>query len=127
MLKMVIPIAAGGAVGAVARYLIMVAIGHAVHVSFPVSTLIVNVVGCFVLGLLIEVSALAWSIGGELRAFLVVGVLGGFTTFSAFAMEAVLLGERGQILTAGTYVILSVVLSIAALFLGMVALRAILT
>ena len=127
MPKMVITVAAGGAVGAALRYLAMAAVGQALGAGFPYGTLIVNVLGCLMLGALIEIMALSWSVGLELRAFLVVGVLGGFTTFSAFAMDSVYLAERGQLLAAGLYMASSVVVSIAAFLVGLMALRAILT
>ena len=79
------------------------------------------------MGVLVEASALKLNIGGELRAFLVVGVLGGFTTFSSFSFEVVLLLERHQTAAAAIYVLSSVVLSVGALFAGLAAVRAILT
>ncbi len=127
MPKMVITVAAGGAAGAALRYLAMVAVGRVLGAGFPYGTLVVNILGCLALGALIEIMALSWSVGLELRAFLVVGVLGGFTTFSAFAMDSVYLAERGQLLAAGLYMASSVVVSIAAFLAGLMALRAILT
>ncbi len=119
-------VAAGGAVGAALRYLAMVGVGSLMGIGFPFGTLAVNIVGSLVLGALIETMALAWSVGLELRAFLVVGVLGGFTTFSAFSMDVVFLAERGQFAAAGLYMATSVVVSVAAFLVGMMALRAIL-
>ena len=86
----------------------------------------VNVVGSFALGLLVELSALAWSPTPELRALLVVGVLGAFTTFSTFSMDAVLLFERGNLGLAALYIVSSVVLSIAAFFAALLLLRSLL-
>ncbi len=126
MVKMLLAVAAGGAAGAVGRYLVMSGVGHLFGGGYPLGTLVVNVLGSFILGLLVELSALAWSPGPELRALLVVGVLGAFTTFSTFSMDAVLLFERGNLGLAALYVISSVVLSIAAFFAALLLLRSLL-
>ena len=76
---------------------------------------------------LIEIMAISWSPGQEMRSFLVVGVLGAFTTFSAFSMDVVFLIERGQLTSAGGYIALSVILSVAGVFAGMMMFRQILT
>ncbi len=119
MVKMLLAVAAGGAVGAVGRYLVVSAVGHFFGSSFPLGTIVVNVVGSFVLGALIEALALVWSPSPELRAMVVVGVLGAFTTFSTFSMDVVLLYERGALGQAALYIGASVILSIAAFFLGL--------
>ena len=125
-MKTVMAIALGGALGAVARHFIsywsVVALGN----GFPWGTLTVNVVGCFALGLVVEVMALVWSPAAEWRAFLTVGVLGAFTTFSAFALDISILHERGEMLQAILYVTVSVAGSIAAIFAGMSLTRAVL-
>lgn len=95
--------------------------------SFPWGTLVVNVLGSFLLGVLIEVAALKLSLTLEMRAFLAVGVLGGFTTFSSFALDAVTLFERGTLLLSFSYVMFSVVLSISALFAGLALMRVVLS
>ena len=77
------------------------------------------------MGVLVETSALVWSPSPELRAFLTVGLLGAFTTFSTFSLEVVLLYERGQMLLAGAYVASSVVLAVGGLFAGLALVRAI--
>ena len=119
-------IALGGALGAVARHFIshwsVVALGN----GFPWGTLTVNVVGCFALGVVVEVMALVWSPAAEWRAFLTVGVLGAFTTFSAFALDISILHERGEMLQAILYVTVSVAGSIAAILAGMSLTRAVL-
>ncbi len=125
-MKTVMAIALGGALGAVARHFIshwsVVALGN----GFPWGTLTVNVVGCFALGVVVEVMALVWSPAAEWRAFLTVGVLGAFTTFSAFALDISILHERGEMLQAILYVTVSVAGSIAAIFAGMSLTRAVL-
>lgn len=118
-MKLLLAVAAGGALGAVGRYLVMVLVGHWLGTGFPFGTITVNVVGSFALGVLIELMALVWSPAPELRAFLVLGVLGAFTTFSTFSMDTILLTERGAALQAALYVGASVVLSILGLFAGM--------
>ena len=123
-MKLILAVAAGGALGAVGRYLVMVQVGHWLGSGFPFATLAVNVVGSFLLGLLIEVSALAWSPAPELRALLVVGVLGAFTTFSTFSMDVALHVERGALALSAVYILASVALSIAGFFAGLYLIRA---
>ncbi len=123
-MKLILAVAAGGALGAVGRYLVMVQVGHWLGSGFPFATLAVNVVGSFVLGLLVEVSALAWSPAPELRALLVIGVLGAFTTFSTFSMDVALHVERGALALSAVYILASVALSIAGFFAGLYLIRA---
>ena len=118
-MPMALAIALGGAVGALSRHYMAAAVSRAFGLGFPYGTLTVNVVGCFLMGLLVEALALRFSITPEARGFLAVGLLGGFTTFSAFSLEVALLYERGQLLLAVVYVLASVVLSVAALFGGL--------
>ncbi len=122
----ILAVAAGGAVGAVARYLVATGATHLFGLGFPYGTLIVNVVGSFVLGCLAEAMALVWTPSRELRAFLVVGMLGAFTTFSTFSLDSVALFERREYVSAGLYVVISVVVSIAALVAGMRLMRVVL-
>ncbi len=123
---MLLAVAAGGAFGAVARYLVMVQVGHWLGTAFPFATLAVNILGSFALGLLVELLALAWSPPPELRALLVVGVLGAFTTFSTFSMDVVLHMERGELGMTLAYISASVVLCVAAFFAGLHLVRAML-
>lgn len=123
-MKTLLFVAAGGAIGASARYLVGVGSGRLLGYGFPWGTLAVNVLGCFIMGLLIEAMALRWSVSNELRAFLTVGILGGFTTFSAFSFDFAYLLERGDHLAAWLYLVASVGLSIGALFLGLAIVRA---
>lgn len=125
-MKLLLAVAAGGAVGAVARYLVTSWVGHTVGHGFPWGTLAVNVAGSFALGVLIEVMALKWSVGPEFRAFMVVGVLGAFTTFSTFSLDVVALAERGASAATVAYVAASVLLSVGALFGAMRLFRAVL-
>lgn len=121
-----VAVAIGGALGSVARYLLMTAVGHWFGTQFPYGTLTVNALGCFTMGALAELAALAWSPSPELRALVMVGVLGGFTTFSSFTLDVGVLVGRGAILPAAGYVLASVVLTIAGFFAGLAAVRSLL-
>ncbi|HEX2256374.1 MAG TPA: fluoride efflux transporter CrcB [Afifellaceae bacterium] len=119
-------VAAGGAIGAALRHLVGLGALRLFGAGFPVGTLTVNVAGSFAMGLLIGWLALRAAGGGQnLRLFLATGVLGGFTTFSAFSAETVLLWERGAAGAALGYVAASVVASIAALVAGLAIVRAV--
>lgn len=118
-------VAAGGALGAVARYGVGVWAQRLFPAAqWPWATLAVNVVGGLLMGLLTGWLAFRGGANSEsIRLFAAVGVLGGFTTFSAFSLEAALMIERRQLAMAGGYVLASAVLSIAALFLGLMVAR----
>lgn len=116
-------VAVGGALGSIARYGVSVAAARMVGPNLPVGTFVVNVVGSFAMGVFIGLLALRFSGSPAIRLFVAVGILGGFTTFSSFSLDAVTLYERGDVLLAGGYVIASVVLSLAALFGGLSLVR----
>ena len=126
-MKLILAIAVGGAIGAVGRHVVAGQVLKLAGSGFPWGTVVVNVVGSFIMGALIETMALKWSVGLELRAFLTVGVLGAFTTFSAFSLDVALLTERGALFGAFGYVLISVIASIGALFAGLLLFRQILT
>lgn len=107
-------VAIGGALGSVLRYLMSVWLNG----GFPYGTLVVNIAGCFVMGLLAGYGAFVGQLPEPWRVFLMVGVLGGFTTFSAFSLDVLTLAERGQPAQAALYVLLSVALSLFAVFGG---------
>lgn len=117
----------GGAVGAMGRFAVMSAVGHLIPGHFPWGTLAVNVLGAFILGAVIEVSALAWSPSPEIRAMIVVGMLGAFTTFSTFSMDLYFLLDRGQLLSALGYAVGSVAVCLVAFWAGMSVLRLVLS
>ncbi len=119
-------VAIGGGLGAALRYGVNVGAPRLFGADYPWHTLIVNVVGCFVMGLLTEWMALKLNVSQEMRLFLTTGILGGFTTFSAFALDFALMAERREFMAAGGYALASVVLSIAACFLGFAVVRSIL-
>lgn len=123
-MKMFLLAAAGGALGAGARYLVGVGAMRLMGPAFPWGTLSVNIVGCFLMGVLIEGAALKWSMSNELRTFLATGILGGFTTFSAFSLDFAVLMERKAQASALVYLGASVGFSILALFAGLSIMRA---
>ena len=121
MFQSILQVALGGAIGAVLRYLTNVGAKQAFGPGYPYGTLIVNIVGSFLMGVLVVV--LARKGGNHLAPFLMTGILGGFTTFSAFSLDAVTLWERGASLQATGYVAGSVAASLMALMAGMAVMR----
>ena len=113
----------GGAVGSALRYLIGGAIQRSSASGYPVGTMVVNVAGCFLIGVFVRY-LLNMQTSAELRALLVVGFCGGFTTFSTFSFETVGLIEGGEYARAATYIVGSVVLCLLATFAGMAAVSA---
>ncbi|HEX3939604.1 MAG TPA: fluoride efflux transporter CrcB [Xanthobacteraceae bacterium] len=113
----------GGGIGAAIRHAVNLAAARFIGGSFPFGTMTINVLGSFAMGLIAEYFALRRGLPQHWRLFLTTGVLGGFTTFSAFSLEAALLYERGQLVSAAIYVGGSVVLAIAALFAGLAIVR----
>ncbi len=112
-------VAGGGALGASLRYGVMVLSGRLFGVFLPWGTLLVNVIGSFALGVIIGIFALKFTPPDWLKLFLVVGLAGGFTTFSTFSLDAFTLWERKAYLASSGYVLASLVLSVAALMLGL--------
>jgi CrcB protein len=113
----------GGGLGAALRHGVNLAAARLLGTAFPYGTLAINVLGSLAIGLIAEYFALKVGLPQRWRLFLTTGVLGGFTTFSAFSLEAALLYERGQIAGAALYVVASVVLAIGALFAGLAIVR----
>lgn len=112
-------VALGGAIGSVARYAAASRVGHHLGTAFPWGTLAVNIVGGLVIGALTGLAASRLDLSAELRLFLVTGILGGFTTFSAFSLEVVLMIERHQWTAATAYAVASVVGSVGAALVGL--------
>jgi fluoride exporter len=112
-------IAAGGALGSAARHIVNVSAARLIGPDFPWGTVVVNIVGSFLMGVLIALMALKWSPGQETRAFLTTGVLGGFTTFSAFSLDFAVFVERRAFDLAFYYAAGSVALSLLAIFAGL--------
>lgn len=127
-LNPILLVALGGAMGAVMRYLVM---GKGMQflglttaaTGFPYGTLTVNILGSFLMGMLVGILARFVDGGEALRLLLAVGFLGGFTTFSAFSLDVLTLLERGDIVSASTYMFASVFLSILGIFLGVWVVR----
>jgi CrcB protein len=118
---------AGGALGSALRYLAILWIVRMGDNSFPYGTFFVNVLGSFLMGVWVAIIAtMPVERGRDLHLLFAVGLLGGFTTFSAFSIDAFMLLERGDYTASALYIIGSVALSIAALFAGMVITKAIL-
>ena len=113
----------GGAIGAGLRHMVNVGAIRVFGLAFPVGTLFVNVVGSFLMGVLVEVVLQRFDGSPELRTFAATGVLGGFTTFSAFSLDFALLFERGEYGLAIIYMVASVTASIVALFTGLMVAR----
>jgi fluoride exporter len=113
----------GGGLGAMARYGVGIWMQHHIHHVFPWATLTVNVVGAFVIGIVIVLADERESIGPSLRTFLVVGILGGFTTFSSFSAETFRLWERGTPWYSGLNVLASVALCLVAVRMGVAVAR----
>lgn len=116
-------ISIGAVLGAVLRHFMMTGINRIWVQSYPLATLIVNVLGSFILGVLVELFALKLSVSQDLKAMLTVGFLSSFTTLSTVALEFALLSSRGQLSTAFLYVTLTMLLSVGAVFLGFYLIR----
>ena len=113
-------IACGGAIGAVARHLLgttITARAGGIVGTFPAATFVVNVLGCFAAGILLGI-ALRHQLSDELRAFLFVGVLGGFTTFSAFGLDTIILLQNGRMSVAAAYAASTLAATLIAVWLG---------
>ena len=118
-LGILLAVALGGALGSLLRYFVAGAIQSATWPGFPWGIFVVNITGGFAMGLIVELSALKLNLTPEVRAFLTVGILGGYTTFSTFSLDSALLIERGDYSGAALYIAGSALLSILALFAGL--------
>lgn len=119
-------VAIGSAVGGVARFLLTAAVQQRVGAGFPTGTLLVNVTASFLLGLLWRYALGTDAISAEVRVLLTTGFCGGYSTFSTFTYETFVLVEEGQLARASLYVVLSVGLSLAGMWLGFMGARALL-
>jgi CrcB protein len=123
MLKNLLFIGAGGFIGSVARYLVSRLNTHVDWFAVPVGTLAVNVLGSLVIGFLMGIAEKSPILTVELRMFLMVGLCGGFTTFSSFAGENLTLMRNGQFLALFLYTGLSILLGFTAVYLGYISTR----
>jgi len=115
--------AVGGALGSVARYVLGFYFGKALGSMFPWGTLFINITGSFLIGAFAESFALRWNADPAMRIFLIVGICGGYTTFSAFSLEVVAMINRGSVAAAASYIASSVILSIGALYGALFVMR----
>ena len=113
----------GGGLGAAARHGVNLLSAQYAAMRFPLGTFLINVLGSLLIGVLAEWFALRSHLPAELRLFLITGVLGGFTTFSAFSLEVGLLHARGETTTAVIYALASVVCAVGAMFVGLYGVR----
>ena len=120
----VLAVGVGGGLGALARYYIAGWV-QPPGAEFNWGIFIVNITGGLLMGMIVEASALRLNLAPDMRSFLTVGILGGYTTFSTFSLDSALMLQKGQYGLAAAYVIGSVVLSITALFAGLWIIRAI--
>ena len=113
----------GGGLGAATRHGINLATARVLGIAFPYGTLLINITGSFIMGLVAAYFAFKGGASQHWRLFFTTGILGGYTTFSAFSLDAALLYERGQIGMAALYVIASGAISIVGLFAGLALVR----
>ena len=118
MLKTLLIIGSGSFIGGVARYIVSRFIQNGIISSFPFGTIVVNIIGCFLIGLIYGISERGNMMNAEWRIFLTVGFCGGFTTFSTFAYENVSLLRDGNFFLFALYTSLSVFLGLLAIYLG---------
>ncbi len=122
-MKMLLMAAMGGAIGAAGRYLVGAGAVRLIGSGFPWGTLIVNIAGSFIMGLMIASFESRFSVSNEVKTFLATGILGGFTTFSAFSLDFAVLMENKTEGLAAIYLGASVGFSILALFAGLYCAR----
>ena len=122
---MIIAVAIGGAFGAVGRLLINNGISHFFGHGFPLGTIVINILGSFCLGGLLQLFSYTYVVSPEIRAFFGIGILGAFTTFSTFSLDFVTLWERDEILLAWLYFLVSVSFVIVGFLAGTMITKAV--
>ena len=122
--QLIFAVAAGGALGSVARYLVGIGSGKLFGTDFPWGTLIINVTGSFLIGVCVGLFAVKLDLSQATRTFLTVGICGGYTTLSTFSLDAYYLIERGQVVASFAYMVGSVALSVGALIAALRLVRA---
>ena len=118
MLKVII-VGFGGFFGSVFRYLIYLLSNNLIGYSFPLGTILVNIIGCFLIGLTYQIFSDMISLSDNLKLFMTIGFLGGFTTFSAFSLDVFLLYQSNSKLVAIIYIFITLILSLLAMLGGM--------
>ncbi|HKI46525.1 MAG TPA: fluoride efflux transporter CrcB [Balneolales bacterium] len=121
-MKFILLVGAGGFIGSVARYLLSDAVQSRLLTSFPFGTMTVNLLGCFIIGIIYALSETA-NLAPEYRILIATGFCGGFTTFSSFSFESLTLLQDNQYLYAVLYAGFSLVLGLLAAFLGVILIR----
>jgi fluoride exporter len=111
-------IAIGGALGAVLRYLMVMGVANLFPFDFPLPTLLVNIIGSFAIGALFAACSGASNLMETIKPFVIIGLLGGFTTFSSYSMESIILFQKSEIVKAFSYIILSNIVGISAAWFG---------
>ena len=117
-MQIILSIACGGAIGAVSRYMVSTFIQNITSTSFPYGMLVCNIIGSMVLGILYDNLSKATLFSDNVKLFIQVGILGSFTTFSAFSLESFLMFEKGDYNSAVIFILMSVILSILGLVSG---------
>jgi len=118
-MKSILLVALGGALGSVGRFKLSGLVMHqSIGWRFPLGTFAVNVAGCLIIGVLAGLAVKENYFSADLRLFLFTGIVGGFTTFSAFGLETFYLLQRHELLVAVSYVLLSIVIGLLAIWLG---------
>ena len=118
MFRALLYIFIGGGLGSVFRYLFQIFVGSIVKITFPIGTFLVNMVGCFAIGILYGIADRQSWMNQEWRLFFITGICGGFTTFSSFSYESISLLRHGEYLYFGLYVVLSIILGLMVTFFG---------
>lgn len=118
MLKSLLCIGVGGGIGSIFRYLISVFVGRHIPIVFPLGTLLVNISGCFLIGVFYSLANRYTGFTPEWRLFLITGICGGFTTFSTYSYDGLVLLKQGANFSFLLYIIGSVVLGLLATFAG---------
>ncbi len=121
-MKMILAIGLGSFIGGITRYLISLSIHQRILSSFPFGTLTVNILGCLLIGIVFGLADRG-NMSQEWRLFLATGILGGFTTFSAFSNETVGMLRDGQFIHASAYIAASVLLGLIATFIGIMIIK----
>lgn len=118
MLKSALLVGLGGGVGSILRYLTGIAAGKLFPTKLPLGTFIVNIIGCFIVGILIGLLQKTATTDSNMRLLLIVGFCGGFTTFSAFSAESLSMIQSGNILTGILYITASIITGLLAVWIG---------